>query len=373
MTNTKNQQKYRSKNAQLFLSPLHIITNQIFLCKFVQWVGAFSFYNIKINRNMIKLKEGFSGERALVLPISILREMETDVVASLLYITDIGYYPKALYHFRERTEPIDQYVLIYCVDGEGWYRLRNREHKITPNQYFVLPAGEPHAYGANMENPWTIYWIHFKGKLASEFAHQAASPIGVRPSVHSRISDRIDMFEEIYHTLKMGYGRENLLYACSVFHHYLGTLRYMQQYRDVVSEYDKQVDIVTAAIHYMQENIEKKLSLSEIARHIGYSSSYFSVLFSQRTGSSPLAYFNQLKIQKACQLLDFTDMKINQICYKVGIADNYYFSRLFHKIMGISPMEYKKLKKDKQWCVGMFMCLTYRILPILSSSRKEMA
>lgn len=95
MTNTKNQQKYRSKNAQLFLSPLHIITNQIFLCKFVQWVGAFSFYNIKINRNMIKLKEGFSGERALVLPISILREMETDVVASLLYITDIGYYPKA--------------------------------------------------------------------------------------------------------------------------------------------------------------------------------------------------------------------------------------------------------------------------------------
>ena len=64
-------------------------------------------------------------------------------------------------------------------------------------------------------------------------------------------------------------------------------------------------DIVDIAIHFMKENIEKRLSLEEIARSTGYSPSYFSVLFSQRTGYPPLTYFNQLKIQKACQLLDF--------------------------------------------------------------------
>lgn len=295
--------------------------------------------------NMIKRKDGFNGERALVLPTSIVKELEADVVASILYITDIGYYPKAWHHFRERTEPIDQYVFIYCMEGEGWYRLRDHEYKITSNQYFILPAGEPHAYGANTENPWTIYWIHFKGKLASEFARQAASPIEIKPGIHSRISNRIDLFEEIFHTLEMGYSRENLLYACSIFYHYLGTLRYLQQYRDVASGDKEKTDIITAAIHFMKENIEKKLSLGEIAQHIGYSPSHFSVLFNQRTGYPPLTYFNQLKIQKACQLLDFTDMKINQICYKIGIGDSYYFSRLFHKVMGMSPMKYKKMKK----------------------------
>ena len=49
--------------------------------------------------------------------------------------------------------------------------------------------------------------------------------------------------------------------------------------------------------------------------------------------------------KQACLLLDTTDMKINQICYKIGIEDTYYFSRLFSKIMGMSPREYRKSKK----------------------------
>lgn len=294
---------------------------------------------------MIKRKDGFSGERALVLPQSIVQEMENDPFSSILHITDIGYYPKAWHHFRERKEPISQYVFIYCIEGSGWYRTEGHEYTVHANQYFILPAGAEHAYGADDTNPWTIYWIHFKGKLASHFAKQCVRPVEIKPGVHSRISTRIDLFEEIFHTLEMGYSHENLLFACSIFYHYLGTLRYLQQYRDAGRTDSEKNDIVTAAIHFMKENIEKKLTLQAIAEHAGYSASHFSVLFSKRTGYAPLAYFNQLKIQQACQLLDFTDMKVNQVCFKIGIEDNYYFSRLFSKIMGMSPREYKKMKK----------------------------
>lgn len=294
---------------------------------------------------MIKLKDGFSGERALVLPQSVVQEMEKDALSSILHITDIGYYPKALHHFRERTEPIGQFVFIYCIEGAGWFRCGEQEYKVSANQYFILPAGQPHAYGSDDSNPWTIYWIHFKGKLASYFAGQAFRPIDIKPSVQSRISNRNELFEEIFRTLEMGYSHENLLYASSAFHYYLGSLRYLQQYREAVRNESDKNDIVTAAIHFMKENLEKKLTLADLAAHIGYSPSHFSVLFSKRTGYAPLTYFNQLKIQQACQLLDFTDMKVNQICYKIGIEDTYYFSRLFSKVMGMSPREYKKQKK----------------------------
>lgn len=295
--------------------------------------------------DMIKRKDGFSGERAIVLPQSIVHDMEENPISSMLHITDIGYYPKACYHFRERQEPISQYVFIYCIEGSGWFRTEGEKYQVSANQYFILPAGKPHAYGSNEKDPWTIYWIHFKGKLAPHFALPCNCPVEIKPSVDSRISDRIEMFEEIFRTLELGYSHENLLYASSIFYHYLGSLRYLQQYRDAVRQKPDKDNLVATAIHFMKENIEKRLTLEEIASQAGYCSSHFSVLFNQRTGFSPLAYFNQLKIQQACQLLDFTDMKVNQICYKFGIDDNYYFSRLFSKIMGMSPRQYRKMKK----------------------------
>lgn len=294
---------------------------------------------------MKRRKDGFDGERAIVLPLSVIQEMENDPLASVLHITDIGYYPKAEHHFRERQEPISQYVFIYCIEGAGWFRVGEEEYRVGKNQYFILPAGMPHAYRADEENPWTIYWIHFKGKLAGQFAAGLTAPVDIKPTIYSRISGRIELFEEMFRTLEMGYSKENLLYACSVFYHFLGTLRYLQQYRNAVRNESGENDLVTAAIHFMKENLEKKLTLAEMAAHIGYSPSHFSILFNKRTGYSPVNYFNLLKIQQACQLLDFTDMKIKQICYKIGIEDNYYFSRLFSKIMGMSPRSYKAQKK----------------------------
>lgn len=294
---------------------------------------------------MIKLKDGFSGERALVVPRLIVKIMEEDPLVSMLHITDIGYYPKALHHFRERIPPIDQYVFIYCIDGAGRYRIGEHEFSVSANQYFILPAGIPHAYAADNDNPWTIYWIHFKGILAPYYAKGASHPMDIQPERHSRISNRMNVFEEIFNTLRSGYSNENLRYVSSLFHYYLGSLRYIQQYRKANADATDDGDMTRTAIHFMKENMEKHITLQNMADHVGYSPSHFSMLFKKQTGHAPLAYFNLLKIQQACFMLDSTDMKVNQICYKVGIEDAYYFSRLFSKIMGMSPGEYRKTKK----------------------------
>ena len=117
-------------------------------------------------------------------------------------------------------------------------------------------------------------------------------------------------------------------------------MRYLKQYRET-GRRDTESLMSEEAIHFMQENIEKKITLEDIAKYLGYSASHFSMIFKKQTGMSPLNYINKLKIKEACYLLKNTDMKINQICHKVGIEDCYYFSRLFSKTMGMSPKEFR--------------------------------
>jgi AraC-like DNA-binding protein len=295
---------------------------------------------------MAKLKSGFTGERAIVIPLPIVSDLETDTLGCLLHITDIGYYPKADFHYRSRTkEEAKQFVLIYCVEGSGWFQIEGVRQKVLPDHFFILPKGKTHAYGSNRINPWTIYWIHFDGEKASFFSEGHDKPTRISPEKDSRIEERIQLFEEIFFTLKNGYSKSNLDYSITSFFHFLGSLKFLGAYRESISTKQNERDVVDDAIHFMRENIHKSLTLKELTEYVGLSISHFSTLFKAKTGYSPLNYLSQLKIQQACHYLDFTDMKINQISVLIGFDDPFYFSRVFAKTMSISPTEYRGKKK----------------------------
>ena len=286
---------------------------------------------------MQKQKEGFSGERTIILPQIIVERSQKDPLLSSLYITDIGYYPNAYNHYRERKTPISEYVLLYCISGKGYVCHSGKEYPLNQNQYVVLPSGVSHTY-------WTIYWIHFNGSHAPYYIEGAQKPQDVKPGLTSRISDRNTIFEEIFTTLELGNEMENLRYASSLLHYYLGSMRFLQQFRAVGKTLhpDREKDYISIVVRYMEENIETRLSLDEVADYLGYSVSHLSAMFKKAMGVSPINYFNQLKIKEACNLLRESNMKISQISHKVGISDSYYFSRLFSKTIGISPKEYRK-------------------------------
>ncbi len=303
---------------------------------------------IKNSEIMVKIKEGFTGERAFVLPIPIIEEFRKTDLGSLLYITDIGYYPKASFHFRKRKkEEASQYILIYCIEGEGWFELDNQTQKVIANQVFVLPKEKAHSYGSDAKNPWTIYWCHFDGEKAAFFAEGLHKPLLISAEKDSRIEDRFKLFEDIFFTLKNGFSRENLDFSITALFYFLGSLKYLGVFRSNNTDKPElqQFDMVDDAIHFMRENVRKRLTLKQIADYVGYSTSHFSAKFQSKTGYSPLNYLIHLKIQEACHYLDFSDMKINQISMLVGFDDSFYFARIFGKTMGSSPSEYRKRKK----------------------------
>lgn len=288
----------------------------------------------------MKIKDGFKGERSIVLPKAVIRNIEDDPVASSLFITDIGYYPKAKYHYRKRYTGISEYVFIYCVDGKGYYEIDGKRFEVSHDQYFFLPAGIAHEYAADMKEPWSIYWIHFRGSLAQYYVPDTFSPMDIRPGNESRIHNRISLFEEIFRTLDHSFAMENIRYAMVTFQHYLASLRYLQQYRAATVDSDSQ-DVVSVITHYLEENIERHLTLKDICEYVGLSTSRLSCIFKQKIGYSPIDYFILMKTKKACELLDNTEMKINQISLKLGFNDQYYFSRQFSRIMGMSPTSYR--------------------------------
>jgi AraC family transcriptional regulator of arabinose operon len=291
----------------------------------------------------MRKREGFKGQKAIILPQYIQEELASIPRTKLLFVTDIGYYPAAQFHYRERLSGSDQNILIYCIDKQGWIEINNVKIKVRKDQFFIIPAYVPHKYGSDEKSPWTIYWIHFKGEISKEFLPDSFSIVDLSPEENQRNDRRIRLFEEIYQTLSMGFSKENLEYSSICLWYLLGSFQYIVQFERIRSI--KQFDIIERSILFMQENIHNKISLDMLAKHCGLSISQFSLIFKKKTSRSPIEYYNNLRIQNACQMIDFTDMTIKEISLQLDFSDQFYFSREFKKIMGYSPREYRKRRK----------------------------
>lgn len=290
----------------------------------------------------MKIKEGFKGQRSLVLPPMTINRIKNDTICSLVYVTDIGFYPNAMHHYRNRIKPIDQYILIYCTEGSGWFEIDSKRHTVSSNQYFILEAGKAHCYGADEDTPWTIYWAHFGGAVVKELIKDVNKAISLDCASNSRIHQRISMFEELFYILNNSLTLESMRYGMTVFMHFLTSLVYIKEYRDASGPVSQPTDVIDRIIHYITENIEHHISIEDVSRFSGLSASYIASLFKKQTGYSLTSYINLLKIKEACSLLDNTSMTIVQISHKMGITDPYYFSRLFKKTMGLSPTDYRR-------------------------------
>jgi AraC-like DNA-binding protein len=291
---------------------------------------------------MIEKKEGFKGERMLALPPSLLEEYAKDAFIGRLYLRKAGFFPMVKYHYIKKEEGTDYHMLIYCTHGKGWYDIGGKHHDIHENQYILLPAGVPYSFGADNNNPWTIYWVHYEGTDADFFHPKSQGPIDIEPSDTSRIQHRLDLFEELFSAATLAYQPQYMAYASICLQMFLASFTLLEQYRHFSKAPHREDSLAMKVIYYMQENIQQSLSLQQLASHFNYSSSQFSMLFKQETGSSPIEHFIRLKIQRACQYIELTDLKFNEIALRLGFDDPAYFSRIFNKVMGISPSVYRE-------------------------------
>lgn len=290
-----------------------------------------------------KKPDGFNQERLLVIPQVILDKVTIDPIIHSLYLTDIGYFPTAQYHYRQRLGGSAQAILIFCIHGEGVVEMNERRYKLSTNQFIVIPAHIPHTYQADLVNPWSIHWLHFNGDelpIYTELFDKEDAVFTLTPEMSRRI---VGEFNALYQILTNGYSLDLLRQLSSSLRLLLTTLCLDEgQLYGQKQEHQNYVDL---CIQEMKENLHQSLSLDYLATKTALSKNYLVHLFHKKTGYSPVDYFIHLKIQRACQYLDTTNYSIKEIGTLIGYEDPYYFSRIFKKIMNQSPKQYRALSK----------------------------
>lgn len=290
-----------------------------------------------------KKRDGFAGELLISIPQNVLAGaiQKGQILPHQLYVSHIGYFPKALYHYCQRPQGCVDNILFYCVQGKGYYTLDGHTFTLNPNQYVIVPATDkPLVYWSDTEDPWSIYWVHFTSDALQAFnrAYHIVPEQGPQYIPHNEKGIRI--WEEMYENLSRSYSPENLMNTNLCLYHLIATFVFSQQQNQNSSSPEKA--IIRETIDYMKNNLDKTIRIEDFADLNKYSVSHFSKLFRLTTGMSPIEYFIHLKMQKACQLLYTEDSRVKQIAALLGYDDPYYFSRLFKKYMNTSPETYRK-------------------------------
>lgn len=158
---------------------------------------------------------------------------------------------------------------------------------------------------------------------------------------HAKSLDNEDNFIQVDYVdyiLKMQSlsGNQLIDYAYQIFN-------YITNYIRPQNSIDYSNHIVMATKEYLESHYAEDLSLEDMAAHVNISPQYFSKLIKKTTGFNFTDWLSMLRIKKAKELLNNSNLTVKEVCFMVGYKDPNYFSRIFKKIIGITPSEYVKV------------------------------
>ena len=101
-------------------------------------------------------------------------------------------------------------------------------------------------------------------------------------------------------------------------------------------------DNIERALRFIEENLDKPITLEKVSRASGMSKSHFARTFKKTEGNTFKKCLNQKRINRAKILLKTQTMNITEVCFAVGFNDLSYFDRVFRRLKGMSPSAYQK-------------------------------
>ncbi len=279
-------------------------------------------------------------KRFIKLPSYVIEAQKADPLTCGLYFCEMEELLISKNETWENKEFLDNHLLIFCTKGDCRISIAEDEVFMRQDQFCIIPQDFQFKVVIGNTDPTVFLTCQFNGSKSKILEQEFTVVRDLMPSINNRVANRRMLFDEIFNNSSRGYLNANMYYINFTFAHLLATFVFASKNSDDILVEENPV--IQKTIRFMEQNVDKKLTLKEVADEVGYSITYLSTLFKRETNYSPISYFSHLKIIKSCEYLDQTKLKIKQIAFMLGYSDPYYFSKDFQKKMGVSPRNYRK-------------------------------
>ncbi len=232
------------------------------------------------------------------------------------------------------------FQLLYIAAGKAHFHFDGKEEIVTAGHMVLYRPKEPQKYEYYGEDQTEVYWVHFTGSNVKNLLRSygltddkrvfyCGSDLEYQNHFRSMIQE-LQMCKEDYTEMLVIHLRQIFI----MLHRYFKTSSKMSN-SQIAEEIDK-------ATMFFNEHYNEDIRIDEYAEAHNMSTSWFIRNFKQYTGSTPMQYILSIRIYNAEALLKNPQYNITEIANIVGYDNPLYFSRIFKKVKGLSPSEYRK-------------------------------
>lgn len=278
------------------------------------------------------------------------RDVQWGLTVSTVGYEDIGVadtYPTrghavGYYFDIDKGRVLNEYQLLYITEGEGIFNSAHaKDIPLKAGDLFLLFPGEWHTYHPTGKNGWKSYWIGFKGKNVDDRVKAGFLSVD-KPIYHVGFSaDIIRLYEEAYKRAQEEAPYSQQILA-GIVNHLVGLMYALERSMEL-SKDPTRVDMINLARLRIRESLEVDLTIQQVAEELGVSYSNFRKLFKEFTGISPALYQQDLRLQRAKELLATTTLSIKEIAYRLRFESPDYFSSKFKIKTGKKPSEFRNM------------------------------
>jgi AraC-like DNA-binding protein len=226
-------------------------------------------------------------------------------------------------------------VLQYCISGHGNLRYENRTYRVGPDETLLLLVPHNHRYWLEDDGRWEFFWISMNGQEALRIQQAILSVTGpvikLKPDTINHLasccSRLVNGAETPGSASAVAYEAAMVLYDDVFGSHpsFGGEYRTMQQ-----------------VLSHIDGNLDKNLSVDDLAAVAGLSRAHFSRIFAANEGLPPAEFVLQKRLRRAAKLLTTAaTMPIKEVSVRCGFEDPNYFSKVFRRLYGINPSEFR--------------------------------
>lgn len=239
--------------------------------------------------------------------------------------------------------------IFYLSRGSHTLGIDGKEYLLKAGQMIIYAPGAVHKTITPSSSEASIISFDISGSNLDGLYNRIITLNGAQKQIFKSIFDvAVDCFEG----RKPGGTIGGMILKAGVGDHVLQKIKKQLEYF-LVDIYNATLDGVQKsakdlrwdseferAVEFLKSNVSKNLTLSEIAEGCSVSVSKLKMLFRERRGTGPINLFNELKIEKAKELINEGKLNFTEIADSLGFSSLHYFSRLFKKITGLSPSSY---------------------------------